>query len=511
MKKIINIKSILLISTFITFFSCYEDKGNYDYVDINVVSINIGEKDSVFHKISKVDTLRISPDLSATMDPNINNDTVRYSFQWSLGEQYTSKNLVYPVDLSSRDYEVELAVTDNVTKLVTIAKWTVIVTDLYQKGYIILTENEKHEAQLDMISVFGDTVVLKNVSNNDEMPIIKNPRRLFSNSVRQNNEIYIMGEGETRKLDRTKFTYNSITGNFKDNFVDPGLYRDFNVTDIIDVTNSSGTRFSIVDGDAFKAITYGTVLFDYPINRYYGKFTTYKVADKLSVNYEFGSDGMAPTNIYVIMYNTDENRFTFLNKNSAVADSLKDTKNDIGIFSWKTGLSFVTSVHSYFGNGDNFTILKDNKGGYFIYQYTIRGTVMQSVTPLKVGKYDVSNAPGIANAKHFCFSANQPFFFYGSGSKIYGYNYIRNITTFEMDMGGEVTYLYDNPKFEGGKDFIYIASYGGIPNSGKLVKKHIINNPNIIGLEDPVDDKGNPAKFEYTGLNRIIDLMYKNN
>lgn len=509
MKKFITIKSILFISSFITLLSCYEDKGNYDYVDVNVVSINIGVEDSTFNVISKVDTVRIYPDLSATMDANVNNDPERYSFKWSIGDEYTSKNLVYPVDLAAGTHRFTLTVTDNATKLVSKATWIVIVTDLYQKGYMILTENENKEAQLDMISVFGDTVVLKNISNNSEMPIIKNPRRLFSNSALNNDEIHIISDGETYKIHRTKFDYNPLTGNLKDNFIDPGLYTNFNVTDIVDGTKRNGTRFTIVDGDAFKASTYGTILFDFPINRYPGKYKTYKIADKLSINYKMAEDYSAPTDKLIVMYNTDENRFTFLNKNATTVDSLKDSKTDIDKFSWKTGLTFVTSVHSYFGSGDNFTILKDNAGGYFIYQYTIKGTSFQSTSPTKVGKYDISDAPGIANAKFFCFSANQPFFFYGSGSKVYGYDLFKNNPTSEMDMGGEITCLYDNPKYEGGKDFIYIASYGGTPNSGKLVKKHIINDPNVIGLEDLVDTKGNSYKFEYTGLNKIIDLIYK--
>lgn len=502
MKKIL----FLLISSLITLYSCYSDKGNYDYVDINVVSILNGE-DSVYNVVSKIDTVRIYPKLLATLDPNMNTDSERYSYKWSISDEYTSKDLIYPVDLASGSYKFTLTLTDNSTKLVTKAVWIVNVSDLYQKGFIVLTENENNEAMLDMISLFKDSVVLKNVTKHSGMPILKNPRGLFLNTgAYSNDEIFIYGENNTYKLHPTKFTYNSASGNLKDNFLGPGLYSDFNVTDIVSAKNARGMRFIVVDGNVFNGNEMGTILFDFPFNRYSKKYTTYKVADKIAVNYEYASDYDNPTNEIIMMYNTDENRFVFRRYGLASQlDSINDTKLDVSIFSWKTGLTFVTTAHSYFGNGDNFTILKDNVGGYFLYQYLCFSTAR----PAKKGKYNISDAPGIANAKFFCFSANQPFFFYSSGSKIYGYDYYKNNKTFEMEMGAEVTCLYDNPKFEGGKDFIYIATYGGTPNSGKLVKKHIINNPNTVGLEDPIGANSKPQKVEFTGFNKIIDVIYK--
>ena len=49
------------------FISCYDDKGNYDYVDINEVGISGIDQDKFYEKIAFVDTLKLYPEVKGSL------------------------------------------------------------------------------------------------------------------------------------------------------------------------------------------------------------------------------------------------------------------------------------------------------------------------------------------------------------------------------------------------------------------------------------------------------------
>lgn len=59
--------------------SCYKDKGNYAYTEIN--EANIDTFTQQYNAYYLVDTLKITPKINFTMDPG---SADRYSYQWSL-------------------------------------------------------------------------------------------------------------------------------------------------------------------------------------------------------------------------------------------------------------------------------------------------------------------------------------------------------------------------------------------------------------------------------------------
>lgn len=501
MKNRINIKSLLGIFSLVVIVSCYSDKGNYDYVDVNAFSVSNSD-DSLFNVTAKKDVVKIVPKIKAEMFPE-EQFPDRYSYIWTIDSKVisTDKNIEYPVDLTVGTYKLLLKVTDKITNLVARGVWTMYVVNLYSKGYVVLSENENNEAQLDMVSTIGkDTMVLLNVTSTSGMPVVKNPRALYMNWVTKDDEIHIIGENRVIKVSRLELLYNPVTGDFRNNFATLENLETFNVTH---AANPSYNMTVVMNGDFYQTPTIGGILFDYPMNRYKGKYTPYKIAPQVALNYAsaFGK---------AVLYNLDEKRFThYAGTSDQYADSIKNTKADIAIFDWMPKLEFFGTYFSYYGTGDSFTILTDGADKFQMFHYRIL-----TVSVTKLGCYDISDAPQIAKAKHFRFSSKQPFFFYAVGTKIYGYDFKKNIPTVEIEMGAEVTCIYEdiNPStknLEKAKDLIYIATYGGTPGSGKIIKKHIINDPDIIGFEDPVDAAGKSIRTEWTGLNRVIDILYK--
>ena len=103
------------------FESCYDDKGNYSYRAINEITVKhdfFG--DTVLRMYSFVDTLRVFPEISTT----VNHDPDNYEYEWvavggdpTIGGQYTlgkEKDLVYPITLPSQRYSVYFKIQDKI-------------------------------------------------------------------------------------------------------------------------------------------------------------------------------------------------------------------------------------------------------------------------------------------------------------------------------------------------------------------------------------------------------------
>ena len=119
------------------FESCYDDKANYSYRAIN---------DTVLRMYSFVDTLRVFPEISTT----VNHDPDNYEYEWvavggdpTIGGQYTlgkEKDLVYPITLPSQSYSVYFKIQDKSTGLTTISSLSLQLSTLFSRGWLVLGE-----------------------------------------------------------------------------------------------------------------------------------------------------------------------------------------------------------------------------------------------------------------------------------------------------------------------------------------------------------------------------------
>jgi len=136
------IKITFLLSCLFLFFGCSEDKGNYDYIDLNDVEIS-GLK-SVYYPYV-LDTLRLEPELTYSL-----NNEANVSYEWKLGQDQvigTEKNLefVIPSDIEG-NASVLFTVTDNETGLTKQANVTLLSRQLYANGWLILSEKDGKSA-----------------------------------------------------------------------------------------------------------------------------------------------------------------------------------------------------------------------------------------------------------------------------------------------------------------------------------------------------------------------------
>ena len=134
-----KIKDIYILCLLgVLFFSCYEDKGNYNYEDVNQLKIQF--TDEVINCIMG-DTLEIVPIYKFTTDSSHANLTYEWSFLDSVIS--TERNLNYILPEKTINEYVYLRVFDHNTNVSYISQVFLQITSLFQAhGWIVLSEKE---------------------------------------------------------------------------------------------------------------------------------------------------------------------------------------------------------------------------------------------------------------------------------------------------------------------------------------------------------------------------------
>lgn len=146
--------------------SCYDDKGNYNYEDINEVKIGGILQDRAYDKFSFLDTLEIYPTIEGSF---YKEDLSNYSFEWKLipergaseEEDYVvsrEKDLVLPIIVNPGEYSGFFKVKDNVANTEWGVQFTVNVTTMTSEGWMILCEQDG-KARMDLIAHTAETEV----------------------------------------------------------------------------------------------------------------------------------------------------------------------------------------------------------------------------------------------------------------------------------------------------------------------------------------------------------------
>ena len=182
-----NILLLLMIAFTCMVVSCYDDKGSYNYTDVNEVEIDeLGDGYSV---IFKKDTLKIVPKVSFTMD-SLTPD--RYEYEWKAVPGLTNKNpggvigterdLVYFTELYPGSYSLYLKIRDKQTGLLWMNSTPLSVRTEVALGFLLIGEDPDGYVNVDMIAMPSDTIVLKSLLSNNGLPPMKGPKRIIYTS-----------------------------------------------------------------------------------------------------------------------------------------------------------------------------------------------------------------------------------------------------------------------------------------------------------------------------------------
>lgn len=416
-----NILLLLTIFMAVVVSGCFDDKGNYDYHEINELQVT-GLPGEMQMKYRNVDTLRVTPGIEATADDGSMPD--RYSFKWEavsqpkVGDIQTTsyvigeeRDLNYFVELPDGEYDVNCLVKDTITRVTWKGSFKLKVTTQLNEGWLVLSDVNGY-ARLDLISMSAkEDLVVRDLLR--DAPRLKGPKRIntvFDMYYLQwgtDPRFYLITETTTATLDVD--TYEWDDGNdiryemleYPQNFVASNR------------TAGMGWELLISDKYVFGGTTFGQqVLFGVPINFIAGDDGNYfNVAPSVGVNTSYSA-----YNPNRILYDTSNRRFVMI-ANSMKNCTLMTAKESE--FSWVTGKDFVYMANSRYDGGSVYAILQDVEAPNSRYLYVMKVSAYGGVTQTKFMKLDY---PGIEKATCFAVHPSLPWLFYAVGNTVYHFD-----------------------------------------------------------------------------------------
>lgn len=137
------------------FFSCYDDKGNYDYEEFAGIKIE-GIQDE-YSVISYKDTLHISPKITPEDE---------YEYLWTINESYTDmpsmgegfppdtigmeKELKSVINYNNGHYDLTLKVTSKKTGYAVYYNTKLVTQSVYSRGFYVLKETADGNTEVDI-------------------------------------------------------------------------------------------------------------------------------------------------------------------------------------------------------------------------------------------------------------------------------------------------------------------------------------------------------------------------
>jgi hypothetical protein len=519
---------ILFIGAFaLATLSCSEDKGSYDYKEIN--EVQIAGLESSYSALYKVDTLRISPTLTFTQD----DDPARYEYVWEVGATLGSTNvptgtigrerdLNYFVELDPGKYALYLKITDTKTGIRWISRNRIIldVRTLLNRGFLLLGEDEAGYAGLDMISLATDTVVIKGLLKDNGLPPLRNPRKIMFTGEYQASigydhlvQLWVMTDDGSYYLDLTTFQ-GKVENNLR-----KWIYTSFDIPDNIQpvnflfrnvyYTNGSQNNYYVVTCDNGYAfiLLFSQGAYGSPINRLNTNLNTlFKVSPYIFYAVKYPSYGY-------MFYDTDNCRFLYLGAllaNSSL-QQLADAPGEK--FDWQqapgTELLYGENTASTTGAqyGNSFALMRNAADEFFLYRFTVDNTagIGYPSAVLKLDKYDIDPtiARNIEQATMFAFASTRTLMFYAVGNVLYAYDFNPgNERLHELTLDGEISMikfdLYSNRTFNN----FFVATYNPA-TKGALTKYILGTDPNTLDLQ-PVPGG------RWDGLVKIVDMDWRN-
>ena len=504
MKMLIYKISLILALVSIFLAGCYDDKGNYEYHDINRMTLKHSFFDSTLQMSSYADTLRIEPEVSGTMIDAPEN----YEYEWNIIRSFledanaqaqflgNEKSLVYPIALPAGTYTVYCKVFDKTTKLTAFANFYLKLVTQFSSGWLVCGEGDEGMTQLDMVSIVGkDTTILKNILVNTHLDLGK-PVRVQVPPLRFGalNNILLSTDKGTFQLypDNLQPTEGS---HLKWTFYNVNSAGKCVMTDFAQVMGYC--RAMIIDGRFFYANIYGSQScnLDLPTNHYSGSDELFPIGESLGT-------GLKENSQTIVLYNKTKGCFVSQSSGyQAYCSDLKDKTTDS--FSWAPGpdYQFVTTINTRKDNGYTYTILKKDDE-YYLYVYRISayyGVIKQRMVKME-------NAVDLDKARFFGGSSLLSIIYYIVDNRLYGYDYLKDkCELLETYDGYEVTMLQHDILVQTTKDYFYVALYDPSKpaSSGGIIKKYaVVDDVNNIIIKEETDS-------EWTNLCKVKNISYK--
>lgn len=546
MRKFFN---ILIISAVAILASCYDDKGNYDYNEINEISVDT-EMTGTYFAVDRFDTLRIEPVLQFSQG-EISEDQLEYKWEmyiddWAGSDTQATvlsreKNLNVQITRaeSVNLYALVFTVTETKSGCSYRQKYTVSIQPSVMSG-LMLMQDDGGRARLDYFAStlseptfaaphhFAD--VLSSANNGFQMngtPIGVTYSVVTKSSYEpQVKRLYVWTDKEVALMEANDFSV--LHSNDEMFMVKPAI---LNPECIIRSGNYS--TYMINDGDVHVLNQQATMSFGYQFSRALKSNSTLSYADVKFAPYVYQPDEFESyTGFSAILYDTIGKRFVKVDGATAAEPEIKafDQQNEAALKLFDVNNIGKDMVWMGKGNaGQGFAVFADGEGKREIYRcrFNIRSTVTdeegnQEVNPQvynqAMGVYDLSAVAEGSDAKFFETSRYANYVLYASERNIYTYDFSSRRATLINDPFPEdevitAMKIYNVESYTANLtdvsgNLLYVATWNG--KEGKVYEFAI--NRTTGRLNNRRDDaEGNLKKpyGVYGGFAKVVSMCVK--
>ena len=471
---------------------CFSDLGNYDYVEINEVSISDAGFEDAYDVRREKDRLQITPQISFSEEGADNQE--RYTYEWvavgqhfNRGERFvigTERNLDYVVTLQAEEYILYFKVKDLETDIVFSKDVPLYVRSTTTLGWILGGEDENGNGQVDMVSISNNILYIKNALTFNEGLSLGPVENVWidNDEWTSDDRLYVSASTGAYKFDRTDFIGSPYTS-LRYSYAFYDAQAPYRMTDSQKVSDKR--HVVIVDSKAYIVSSDSGMIGNSFCT--YDNISEFEVADKMICNHT-DVQGIRT----FMFFDRISRKFCYISGLTVKEmQTMGDADGDL--WSWDTmkdfpqGLDMVTAVNSFFSNGQAMAVMSDPAAGdCWIYCMT----APRSGAPVKNTrvKVDVSLTPGFKESPGYVLTANHGHVIYACGSSLYGYNFRKtpHECTLLKELDAPVTCLKaDIETGEKYKDVFYVATYDdGEPRSGKLYKYKVADDPDRIAVDE---------------------------
>lgn len=495
--------------------SCVEDEGNYTLSPINEITISGIEEE--YPRIAYAETLSIAPGLEGSLSGK---DESQLEYKWFFSSSSgmdvahtligTDRNLEFPVNMAPGNYRIYFQVKDNATGIKSEASTLLKVSSQFVRGFYLFGDKEDGTCGMDFVSMIDgrDTTEVKDVFVNT-MKLKGAKNLIFSGGYDDNStDLWAIFEDESYEMElsaslesfdlledltgeRMIFPTIPVTHPLKVIDFYPHAYGKGN-------TNlSRSSRILMTENELFTCSMYSMEAYGNPLNRYSAS-TNELFKPSPYVFYPGNSSYISNVMVF------DETNFCFVGLNSYsyatnCSKYSEDTETPFYFDQTKyTPVRTLVYGENGVGNaGRSYALMTDTQGKFYIYGFYVNRVPTKHYS----NEIDLSVATDFDKASHYAFFSSQAIVLYSVGSKLWAYDYIRNVAK-TMDLGAEITYLamdyHSNNQIT---DFI-VATYS--PTEKGVVRKFTIADD-----QNKIEITSHDKEVWKTDL-KVVKVEYRN-
>lgn len=416
--------------------SCFKDKGNYEYAEIDSVSIDSFGRKAAFY----LDSFILKPGVYPVTAEGVSiEDESRFSYVWTAAIQGrdaakgdsalitigTKKDLRIKLTMRPAKYDIYLKITDLQNGKMYYEKTDLEVVTRTYSGWVMLTD-VNNVARIDMVSFLPeqmkDTLLLINVDTTMKanIPVMHGPREIAYTAANQGVYFYVTAADGGHKLDGDVFTWQpSFDIRYECFFTYTGT---FSPGYVINSGSGGGAYLLYYNNNFYYQSLINSAGYGLPVNKIVSEPTEFDASPFIGKANNVANPG--------VLFDRTKKRFLRLNDAAANTTTFAEPNPAAYFLYNKVNMDLLYMVTNQVSMA-TYAVLKDPATNrVYVYSFTVTSnSLVQNFAKELTGT-------DIANAEKFAFSPEYGYMFYNVGSKVYEVNLdVPSVSKLVADLG----------------------------------------------------------------------------